>query len=380
MRKKKTHEEFVDEVYLCFKGEYEILSTYKNIKTKLKIKHKVCGEVDMITPKSLFERDCCAYCSGRKKSHNMFIKEIVDLVGNEYKVMDIYINSKTKVRIKHSVCDHEYAVKPNAFLSGSRCPKCKGKEISLKKRKSHENFVHELESKYGSEYQVLSEYTVSHEHVSMKHTTCGYEWEVVPNTFSRGLGSCPKCSNMYKRSLEDYLSEVQDQVQNEYTVLGEYISRDVKILMKHNSPECKNHEYFVSPAKFLSGQRCPKCKTISKGENRISKYLEANDISYLSQFKLNECRNVLPLPFDFAIFDKQGNLAFLIEYDGIQHFEPRDIWGGQASFIKTKRNDEIKTNYCLENNLKLIRIPYLDYNNIEEILDESLNINSNIPT
>ena len=50
----------------------------------------------------------------------------------------------------------------------------------------------------------------------------------------------------------------------------------------------------------------------------------------------------------------------LIEYDGRQHFESVDIWGGEDALLKRKINDEIKNNYCIKNRIPLLRISYLE--------------------
>jgi hypothetical protein len=62
----------------------------------------------------------------------------------------------------------------------------------------------------------------------------------------------------------------------------------------------------------------------------------------------------------------------LIEFDGRQHYEPIEFFGGEEKYISRKKNDQIKTNYCLKNNISLLRIPYWDYDNIETILEEKL--------
>ncbi|MDF2790474.1 MAG: hypothetical protein K0S80_3575 [Neobacillus sp.] len=110
------------------------------------------------------------------------------------------------------------------------------------------------------------------------------------------------------------------------------------------------------------------CSPSSAGEERIAKWLSLNNITYIRQFRINECRNNKPLPFDFAVFDSNNNLSYLIKFDGEQHFNPRDFFGGEGAFLKRKENDEIKNKFCEENNIKLIRISYLEVNKIEIIL------------
>lgn len=53
-------------------------------------------------------------------------------------------------------------------------------------------------------------------------------------------------------------------------------------------------------------------------------------------------------------------------YDGKQHFEPIKHWGGIKKFEEQKEVDSFKNQYCIDNNIKLIRIPYFDYNDIDE--------------
>ena len=82
--------------------------------------------------------------------------------------------------------------------------------------------------------------------------------------------------------------------------------------------------------------------------------------------RFDDCKNKNTLPFDFYI----PSLNVAIEYDGIQHYEPVDIFGGQEQFEIQQKNDNIKNEYCKNNNLKLYRISYKDFDNLEEIIKE----------
>lgn len=72
--------------------------------------------------------------------------------------------------------------------------------------------------------------------------------------------------------------------------------------------------------------------------------------------------------FDFYLPDHNT----CIEYDGIQHFKIIEYFGGRSGFMKQKHRDKIKNNYCKENNIKLLRISYNDFNNINNILKNSI--------
>ena len=67
--------------------------------------------------------------------------------------------------------------------------------------------------------------------------------------------------------------------------------------------------------------------------------------------------------FDFAII-KDKELICLIEYQGKQHYDSLDFFGGENALKKQKKYDDLKREYCRNNNIKLIEIPYWDYNKI----------------
>lgn len=100
--------------------------------------------------------------------------------------------------------------------------------------------------------------------------------------------------------------------------------------------------------------RCKSCtNTISSGEKAIMDWLKKNKIKYKYQYKFNDCRNVKPLPFDFYLPDYN----VCIEFDGAFHYK-RQPHVTEEQFEGQKKRDNIKNNYCLSNNIKLIRIPY----------------------
>lgn len=94
----------------------------------------------------------------------------------------------------------------------------------------------------------------------------------------------------------------------------------------------------------------------SKGEKQISEILEKLNIKFKREYKFDNCKNINVLSFDFYLPDYN----FCIEYDGKQHYEPNDFFGGINSFEKIKHNDKIKNEYCKNNNIHLIRIRYDD--------------------
>ena len=107
-----------------------------------------------------------------------------------------------------------------------------------------------------------------------------------------------------------------------------------------------------------------------KGEKVIRELLEKAHAPFQKQYKFDDCRNKNPLPFDFAILNPITNKpVVLIEYDGEQHFKFIPAWHGDEEGFKLQQiRDKIKTDYCIANHIPLIRIPYTEFNNIENIL------------
>ncbi|MEX0134930.1 DUF2726 domain-containing protein [Bacillus nitratireducens] len=135
--------------------------------------------------------------------------------------------------------------------------------------------------------------------------------------------------------------------------------------------KCKkcNHESEIRAAS-LGVKGCSNCKE-SKGEKQINDCLESNNLKFKRQFWFDNCRATLPLPFDFVVFN-EDEIICAIEYDGEQHYKVIPHFGGEAGLQKRKNRDEIKTNYCKENNIPLIRIPYWEFDNISQILNKEI--------
>lgn len=126
----------------------------------------------------------------------------------------------------------------------------------MPRKKTHAEFVAEVLDLTNHEYSVLGKYTRGHEKVEFKHNICGEVFDMRPSAFLYGQ-RCSHCFRPEKKTQKQFVDEVSELVGDEYTVLGKYKSIHVKILMKHNT--CGN-EYQVTPGHFLvTGRRCPNC-------------------------------------------------------------------------------------------------------------------------
>lgn len=233
------------------------------------------------------------------------------------------------------------------FLNGQRCPYC-----SSNTGKTDKQFKQEAYDLVGTEYTVLGIYRNARTKIKVKHNKCGSIYKVESNSFLRG-SRCPYCyGTLKKKTNEQFQQEIYDLVGDEYTVLGTYINTDSKIKIKHN--EC-NNIYKVRPSSFLNGSRCPYCNS-SKGESTISKILDTFHVSYESQKTFDDLRDKECLSYDFYISDQN----ILIEYQGIQHYEPVKHFGGKTRFRTQRNHDKLKLKYAKTNHYNLITIPYTE--------------------
>ena len=356
--------EYVKEYIESF-GYTLLEKEYKNNKTKMKIR---CDKGHVYYSHfNNFKNVCrCPECKKIKHTESQKftykeVKEFIESIG--YTLLeDTYIKGTIKMKM---ICDHGHEIKMTfkSLRRGYRCPKC-GKIHMAEKRKFTYEYVKEYIESQG--YELLSNnYKNSRIKLKMKCDK-GHVFEMCFHNFKNENQRCSVCR--YEKSAKsnsnsyEYVKEYIESYG--YKLLSyDYKNNREKLLLKCN----KNHVYEAAFTTFKQGYRCPHCNN-SRGENEIVKFLKSNNIEYKIQYKFDDCKLHHMLPFDFYL--PEHNIC--IEYDGVQHYKPIEHFGGMDGFIDTKIRDTIKTVYCENNNIKLLRIPYWEFDNIESILKEKL--------
>lgn len=175
---------------------------------------------------------------------------------------------------------------------------------------------------------------------------------------------CMKCAakkrgELQRKSHEKYVEEMA--IKNPFIkIIGTYVDQNTKI--KYMCKICE-HKGESLPNNLLRGGGCPVCN-MSNGEKVVMKYLTDHNMEFKHNYMFQDCRNILPLPFDFYL----PELHMCIEYDGEQHYSPINYFGGKEKFEKQQQNDLIKDEYCKNNNINLCRIRYDQ--NVENVLNE----------
>ena len=308
------------------------------------------------------------------------------------------VNSRATFRsIK---CNHEYSKLIKNVIANPICPICAAlkrdarlSEMSRKngspRKLNTKIFKEKVAELYDDEYTVLGEYINSKTGILIRHNICGYEWEVLPCHFTgKAKSKCPKCQIKTraakhskamkgniphnKRTHEQYINELQKIYGNEYTLLDKYINEKTKIRFMHNP--C-GKIFTASPEKILNMiTTCPYCNTnISNGAAYVRTILEHLNLPYGLEFTFEDLKSDKGkyLRFDFNII--VNNKLALIEVDGLQHEKAVDFYGGDEYFNEIQKNDKRKNEYCLNNNIPLLRIKYKDITDAKKIITNFIN-------
>ena len=272
-------------------------------------------------------------------------------------ISKVYVNNSTKLDM---ICSkgHKCQISWGNFNKGRRCSKCsKIRKLTLDEVKS----LAKLEN-----YMILSEkYNKANDDLEWL-CPLGHDFIMSWGHFQNGE-RCTYCAKKSYHTL-DIFAILKDKG---YMLDKHYKLNNRSFIEYH----CEKNHTIEEPLSFLLGKikngttLCPICrKPRFKGEEKIEEILIKKGVYFIKQKKFDGCIYNGDLRFDFYI----PCLNLAIEYDGRQHFEPVDIFGGEEGFKITKERDSIKNNYCEENNITLLRIPYWDFDNIEDILDKNL--------
>ena len=102
----------------------------------------------------------------------------------------------------------------------------------------------------------------------------------------------------------------------------------------------------------------------SRGEIKIEEILKEAELVFKMEYSFPGLNspNGKPLRFDFVVFDDDGHIDFIIEYQGKQHYEASAKFGGKRGLYQQQFNDNKKRRFCALHDFKLIEIPYVDEN------------------
>lgn len=266
-----------------------------------------------------------------------------------------YTTMKSFMSVKCNNCNKIFSVQraENFFRRKVGCNCCHDtQEWMIQKQ----NFLLWLQEH--KEFELIDDLNLIHNsqaHIRCKCTLCGKIQEG-KNIYDYYANKKCYCQS---KSVKKTASQLEQDFGNICIFLEDYKNTDTPILVR--SLFC-NHEFKVAPKDILKKPYlCPICSS-SHGEKRILFWLENNNFSYCRQYKIDRFRVDFYLP----------NENIIIEFNGIQHYQPVKHFGDQEKFVQQQNRDNFIRNFCQSNQIKLIEISYMQYNNIEEILKKEV--------
>lgn len=333
--------------------------------------------------------------------------EVDKLKDSKLNYIGIIEDSKKKVVF---LCDRHGEIEQrfDVHIKNLKCPKCK----TLNNNKYTKDYINSLIIKYKKPYKYFLDkdiYNVK-DKINIECKEHGIFEQRLHNHFTIGSG-CTKCSIEDRTNITDKLSKWL--LENSIFIIkyngyksksiikcnkNHIFSATIDNLKNYGCPICTENNRLVNERKkFIENSKLIWSNTIiefdyntlvyngkrklftmnsdvgiisqlpdnhlsgflprkSTGETIIENILNKYSIFYEREKTFDGCVNKKKLRFDFYIPDKN----ICIEYNGIQHYQKVDRFGGEDTFNYQKYNDSIKINFCKENNINLLIISYKD--------------------
>lgn len=301
----------------------------------------------------------------KKLSKDEFILRANKVHNNkfDYSLVD-YANLDTKIKI---ICPthKEFEQTPRNHLKGNDCFECSKK----KKSKTTEEFISQANIVHNNYYDYSS--TKYKNYLNKVKIICPIhgEFDEFPTEHIFKKSGCKKCGIEKTKKftvlgLDKFIEKSNKIHYNKYdyskvTYINSYTK--VEIICPKHGP------FFQKPCDHLHSKAgCPTCKE-SKGEAFITSILKQYNINSKPQKSFSDLIHKKLLYFDFYLTE----LNMCIEFDGEQHFRSVEYWGGEEAFKILQYRDKLKNEYCIKNNIPLLRLTYK--NSDKELKSKILN-------
>ena len=260
--RRKTIDEYKAELFSINPNIKFLAREYDN-PNKMNFECLICGHKWSASPGNVLSGHGCPACGKRRsaelkrKSHDKFVLELSKL-NSRVNVIGEYGGSKTKILCACGDCGNRWEATPNNLLKGHTCPKCARLRANNKIRKTHSQFVEELEQK-NPNLIIRGQYVDSSTKIEIECSVCKYIWNADPMTVLSGHG-CPKCAGSMKKTSEQF----QDVLKIKHPTilpLEEYQSANKKIKVRCSI--C-GFEWIIRPHDLLRSEGCPDCRRKKK--------------------------------------------------------------------------------------------------------------------
>jgi hypothetical protein len=378
MARKLSQEDVLHKIKAIHGENYDLSNVvYVNNRTKIEIKCLKHESFLTSLGQVLRGQGCpiCGKADGAKKrrvNFQSFVSEARKIHGDTFEYdQSSYTKISATVRIKCKVHSWFEQLADAHIRQSQGCAECGRLSQSSKRKMSLEEFLSKAQETHRSsnyDYSNVNKYINNRTKVEV---ICPKHGSFFPSPDNHLQGSgCPTCG--IEKVHSSQIKEIESFISDSIEVHGsKYDYSQVKYVGGKKTVQiiCPKHGPFhQAPNSHQRGSGCPNCNT-SKGEDKVKRILENLEISFKQQYTFKKLINKRKLKCDFFLPD----FNLVIEYNGRQHYEPVNRFGGKIGLIETERRDQIKRDYFNENNINLLEIHYLDMD-VEKTIIKTLQI------
>lgn len=364
MRARKTTEQYIQEIRSIYGDIFEFGNTiYKGCHELVTITCPIHGDFDRIATNFLMGGGC-SLCNSKYTTETL-IQKLVNVRGDEFDYSKVKWNgSDEKITIICKV-HGEFDQSIYHHLSGFGCSECSGN-----RKKTSIDFKTNGFNLYGekNDYSKIQDFKNNKTPVEI---ICKYHGSFFKSYYDHIIKNfdCPDCNNIVNTTSKFIIESVKTHGNLYGYFPSTYMDNKTTIEIT-----CRTHgSFWQNPSDHMNGAGCSKCN-ISRGERAIMQWLITNNLLYEYNKSFDNCRNPVTnrkLWFDFYLPTPNT----LIEFDGRQHFaEVSCKTFKRESLSVIQYRDNLKNEYAKNNNIKLLRIPYIELKNINQILEKELNL------
>lgn len=274
-----------------------------------------------------------------------------------------FVNAKTDIDVKCTICGNIMTKYPELIrITKYPCDTCRPALVYKDKHKKAQDIFNKrfYNSGLSNNFEIVKYPEFIREYATFRHKPCGNlintsigNLERTTKNMKGSSTGCEYCSNTHTYTDEEIISYINKERPN-YRFVSSYMSASHHLMLKVVHKLC-NTERDFQVNYFMRGEGCRFC-TISGGAEDIIFELNRLNINYEAEKSFEDLKSDDlggTLRYDFYVED--NNL--LIEYDGKQHNNSIEIWGGEQALARRNKLDEAKNKYAISNDYTLIRFP-----------------------
>ena len=345
----KTTKEIIETLHSNYPN-IDLLEEYKGANEKIGFICNECGYIWKTTARSVINsKSGCPKCGVAKKRRETAKRKFLEKLDPQFEL--IYYNDPDNVSVKCKNCGKIRVTTSNNILKYG-CKHCSMLKVGETLKYTTEQFIEKAKNIHGDKYDYSKvNYINSDTKVCIICPEHG-EFSQIASKHLSGQG-CPKCSgkNWTRDDFIKYSSKIHNNYYNYNNLIWNGFTNSVTIT-------CPKHGNFNQNAYVHLRVRCgcPKCNQ-SHGEVEVTNCLESLKLEYIyQQYIKNPYRESSNFCVDFLF--KIKDRTYIIEYNGRQHYEPVEKFGGEEQFLKQQQRDSDLRKYCAENNINLLEIRY----------------------